>query len=234
MDDLTKKAVGRLLERRMQAKYASRCPECGDYIEVGDAIVWEPGQKARHAACCDPPDEPDVDDSAEPGEAEEPRTSTASRPVFPQPTVRKQVDLDNPQDVLATMLASGGWEELTILRSGEAIVGGHHQDEDWAQCDSWVYLGAAIEDIARIARPLPSDRFTVRCVRCRKRWEARGWMGGNPGWFVDDEAEPLCAHVAGAKPGTLPLTIRQGWGAYDESGSRILCGNRAISRLIAF
>jgi hypothetical protein len=33
------------------AKYASRCPDCGDSIHVGAQIEWKKGAPARHAAC---------------------------------------------------------------------------------------------------------------------------------------------------------------------------------------
>lgn len=37
----------------LHAKFPSICPICNQPINEGDAIMWEPGQKARHPACVD-------------------------------------------------------------------------------------------------------------------------------------------------------------------------------------
>jgi len=58
MDDLTKKAVDRLLEREMSARYPGRCPRCGGDINIGDKINWEPGKRASHIRCPEPQVEP--------------------------------------------------------------------------------------------------------------------------------------------------------------------------------
>lgn len=37
----------------LYAKYAGRCPRCGECIAVGEPIAWQPGGRAAHARCGD-------------------------------------------------------------------------------------------------------------------------------------------------------------------------------------
>ncbi len=37
--------------RRIRAKYAGKCRDCGGEIRVGDSIYWQRGQGARHVDC---------------------------------------------------------------------------------------------------------------------------------------------------------------------------------------
>jgi hypothetical protein len=50
----------------LQAKLRSRCPHCGEIIEPGDKILWEPGMRAQHVKCPENPDpHADIDDWAD-------------------------------------------------------------------------------------------------------------------------------------------------------------------------
>ena len=39
----------------IRAKFNSRCPRCGNFINAGDEIEWERGKKATHVKCPDSP-----------------------------------------------------------------------------------------------------------------------------------------------------------------------------------
>lgn len=42
--------------RKMKAKYAGTCSECGGHVEVGDSVYWQKGSGVKHAdeaACAD-------------------------------------------------------------------------------------------------------------------------------------------------------------------------------------
>lgn len=35
----------------IRAKFNSRCPKCGQYINAGDEVNWTKGEKATHVTC---------------------------------------------------------------------------------------------------------------------------------------------------------------------------------------